>query len=536
MTESKGNTAWELSNILQKMTAEVGGKGAALRAGEGAGRVRRPLRRRSNAGTAPRSHTTQRRTGALDSRGSRGRKEQPRSASQGSTRQAEHNLKGPSSEEPESSQISTSLSWSHKVIATYSEFFAASVGNVDWLRFCVNPERKEIIVDDKGFTAIHFAAQKCQLSCLKVLIEDYKFPVDLPTNKGQTPLHLVIHKNNKSDILPCIDYLLKKGAAINSQTYNGSTPLHLASCNGLLGCAKLLVQSGADLHAQDAAGFKPIDYCRLWNHRTCARFLKDAMWKHDKKVFAREMEKLKTLKEKLTILEYRYLTEYQKEQQILREAHFRKWLQSKVLAQTPGSADSKQKAGVRPWSLASKTLGCQTAKSFHYPSVEARLKSLPSPVVPPKPIYKQTTISRPKIWNYSANPASSPTTNIGYPQGIRLGVHPESCKEHDFCRFLEMTRNKLGGTCLRTVDHQLVTPVPKLPFEVMVRVLYPGTQPYRMKVPQGLYPRDILQVPEKRHLRDTCTNTMAMSLRTTFDKPFVNSLKACQTQVAPPSK
>lgn len=35
------------------------------------------------------------------------------------------------------------------MIANYSELFAASVGNVDWLRFCVNPERKEIIVDDK---------------------------------------------------------------------------------------------------------------------------------------------------------------------------------------------------------------------------------------------------------------------------------------------------------------------------------------------------------------------------------------------------
>ena len=47
------------------------------------------------------------------------------------------------------------------------------------------------------------------------------------------------------------------------QTYNGSTPLHLASCNGLLGCIKLLVQSGANVHARDATGFKPIDYCRL---------------------------------------------------------------------------------------------------------------------------------------------------------------------------------------------------------------------------------------------------------------------------------
>jgi hypothetical protein len=35
------------------------------------------------------------------------------------------------------------------------------------------------------------------------------------------------------------------------------------------------------------------------------------MWKHDKKVLAQEMEKLRTLKEKLTILEYHYLVEYQ---------------------------------------------------------------------------------------------------------------------------------------------------------------------------------------------------------------------------------
>lgn len=27
--------------------------------------------------------------------------------------------------------------------------FAASVGNVDWLRFCLNREHKEVIVDDK---------------------------------------------------------------------------------------------------------------------------------------------------------------------------------------------------------------------------------------------------------------------------------------------------------------------------------------------------------------------------------------------------
>lgn len=67
----------------------------------------------------------------------------------------------------------------------------------------------------QGFTALHFAAQRNKLPCLQVLVDEYKFPVDQPTNSGQTPLHLVIQKNNRSDILPCVDYLLKKGADIN---------------------------------------------------------------------------------------------------------------------------------------------------------------------------------------------------------------------------------------------------------------------------------------------------------------------------------
>lgn len=51
---------------------------------------------------------------------------------------------------------------------------------------------------------------------MQVLVEEYKFPVDLPTNNGQTPLHLVIHRDNKAMVLPCIHYLLKHQAAVNT--------------------------------------------------------------------------------------------------------------------------------------------------------------------------------------------------------------------------------------------------------------------------------------------------------------------------------
>ena len=61
------------------------------------------------------------------------------------------------------------------------------------------------------------------------------------------------------------------GGGLHSQTCNGSTPLHLAAREGLLSCVKVLVQKGANVHAQDARGCKPIDYCKIWNHRICAR-------------------------------------------------------------------------------------------------------------------------------------------------------------------------------------------------------------------------------------------------------------------------
>ncbi|EPY79218.1 hypothetical protein CB1_000949001, partial [Camelus ferus] len=159
----------------------------------------------------------------------------------------------------------------------------ASLGNLEWLRTCLNQDRGEIRADDKGFTAIHFAAQSGRLACLQVLVEEYKFPVDLPTNSGQTPLHPVIHRNNEAMALPCNHYLITQGAALNTQTCDGSTPLRLAAHQGLLSCVKQLVQDGTSVHAPDAMGCKPIDYCKIWNHRTCIRFLKDAMWKKDKK-------------------------------------------------------------------------------------------------------------------------------------------------------------------------------------------------------------------------------------------------------------
>uniref|UniRef100_A0A8C3VY34 Ankyrin repeat domain 53 n=1 Tax=Catagonus wagneri TaxID=51154 RepID=A0A8C3VY34_9CETA len=443
-----------------------------------------------------------------------------------------------------SSLVNLEEKWNQRAIGNHYELFAAWLGNLEWLRFCLDRPRGLIPADDKGFTAIHFAAQRGHLACLQVLVEEYNFPVNLPTKNGQTPLHLVIHSDNKTVALPCIHYLIQQGAALNTQTCSGATPLHMAAREGLLSCVKALVQNGANVHAQDAMGCKPIDYCKIWNHRICARFLKDAMWKRDKKDFACEMQKLKRLKEQLAVMEQDYLTEYQKKHQILREADVKKWLRCKLLPQgQPLIHSARQKPRAPPRATAiSKTpkrRGPWPPQSLH-PSPEARLQRTLEPKLPlvmPRPTYKQPTLRRPKVWNLSNNPARSPTAQIGSPQGIRLGVHPDLRLEHDFRCFLEVRPDGHRGARLRTVTGKQVAPVPQLPFEVIIRELYPSEQPHRMKVPQGFYSVTVSDMSRKRHLGDGVfwTDTLTMNLRETFDEAFLAAVRAHQGLPALPS-
>lgn len=73
-----------------------------------------------------------------------------------------------------------------------------------------------------------------------------------------------------SNVLVRLSALFSWGRG-SSAAANGFTALHLAARDGLLDCIKVLVQSGANVHAQDSMGCKPIDYCKIWNHRACAR-------------------------------------------------------------------------------------------------------------------------------------------------------------------------------------------------------------------------------------------------------------------------
>lgn len=225
----------------------------------------------------------------------------------------------------------------------------------------------------------------------------------------------------------------------------------------------------------------------------------------------------------------------QKEHQLLIEADFRKWLHQKLLQSQVSNAKQEAGAPTCPKAL-SETPGSQIPRNICQ-FMEAHLQSMPQPKVPPKPIYRQPKIIRPKLWDLSTNLARSRPPIICCPQDIRMGLHPDPCQEYDLYSFLEVTQDPHGGAQLRTVDGHLVTPVPQLPFEVIVRILHPWKQPYRMKVPKGFYVKSILDVPRKRHFGQDIfwTDTMAMNLRQTFDDAFLAAMQAHQGLPALPS-
>ncbi|KAM6221183.1 ankyrin repeat domain-containing protein 53 [Rhynchocyon petersi] len=387
------------------------------------------------------------------------------------------------------------------------ELFAAAVGNAQWLRFCLSQNTGDISEDGKGFTAIHFAAQHSKLECLRVLVEEFQFSVNRPTNNGQTPLHLAVRRDSRPVVLPCIHYLIKNKAAINAQTHDGCTPLHVAAREGLLSCMKVLVENGANVHAQDVTGCKPIDFCKIWNHRTCARFLKDAMWREEKEDLACEMEHLKQLKLQLVLLQQRYLMKCQEASRALNEAQFQKWLRSKQ----PREATSRPKIPDHPFRsscLRHKTRATQQPLAAHtQPLLLAR---------------------RPKLWDASCNLARL--------QGIRRGVQSDLMLEHDLSHFVRVRPDGHGGVRLHTVTGQPVGPVPQLPLPVVARTLHPSLQPSRMKVPEGFHPSTLRGVPQKRPGRNTFwTDTLAMTLRNTFDEPFLAAMRAHQGLPLPPA-
>lgn len=157
-----------------------------------------------------------------------------------------------------------------------------------------NPEMTELLLDyganinhqtQCGHTALHIAARDNRLITVHILLLKGA-KKNCVNNKGQTPLHVAfwnktlirrladeesVNIPDKNGLSPLMYYsdspdimaiLCEKGADVNYQTPQGSTPLHHAVLNKHTDSVRLLLKHGADRTIRDEEGKTAYDYAK----------------------------------------------------------------------------------------------------------------------------------------------------------------------------------------------------------------------------------------------------------------------------------
>ncbi|XP_060565477.1 ankyrin repeat domain-containing protein 53-like [Ruditapes philippinarum] len=216
------------------------------------------------------------------------------------------------------------------------EFMAAAIGDVEWLRQSLRDQKLEhgqINYDKNGLTALHLSAIHGRLECLKLLIEKYKFDINLPSSTGWRAIHLCISNQTGKRAIQCLQYLLDKKADSSVGNDDGITPLHQAASEGHVQCLKMLIDHGAKIDGEDCRGHTPLDLAKLWGHRKCARIIAAEMWQQGKDNIAKEMQQLRKLKMQQVLREMELEAEYKAQNEHYSEEAFKKWLSKQGLEQ-----------------------------------------------------------------------------------------------------------------------------------------------------------------------------------------------------------
>lgn len=115
-------------------------------------------------------------------------------------------------------------------------------------------EMRELLehTNTAGLCAIHLAVLANQLSSLRELLEGGANVEAQERSCGRSALHLATESDNVS-LAGCL--LLEGNAKVDSFTFNGSTPLHIAAGRGSVKLTALLMAAGADPQKEN---FEPL--------------------------------------------------------------------------------------------------------------------------------------------------------------------------------------------------------------------------------------------------------------------------------------
>nr|XP_009685045.1 PREDICTED: NF-kappa-B inhibitor epsilon [Struthio camelus australis] len=94
----------------------------------------------------------------------------------------------------------------------------------------------------QGLACLHISTLKGNIQMMSLLLQSGANIDVREGTSGKTPLHLAVECRNRR----AVQFLLRNGAYVDAQMYNGCTPLHLAVGRKDVAIAAILSHSGAD--------------------------------------------------------------------------------------------------------------------------------------------------------------------------------------------------------------------------------------------------------------------------------------------------
>ena len=116
-----------------------------------------------------------------------------------------------------------------------------------------NPKLLDVRSENEK-TPLHYASQGGHLEIAEFLIAKGA-DVNSRNIADETPLHYAAALGHKE----VVDLLIRKGAILASENINGSVPLHNAANNGQIDTVRLLIEKGSDVNHRNKFGQTPLD-------------------------------------------------------------------------------------------------------------------------------------------------------------------------------------------------------------------------------------------------------------------------------------
>lgn len=129
--------------------------------------------------------------------------------------------------------------------------WAAVLGHHEFVAMLLKNGAKALMKDSSGATAMHYAAQNDEITCVKLLLTAKV--QDIGDTEGRTALMWAAGKGSLKSLK-----VMAAHADLGVKDNAGGTALHIAAFTNNTECVKILLEAGADINAVDATQTTPL--------------------------------------------------------------------------------------------------------------------------------------------------------------------------------------------------------------------------------------------------------------------------------------